>query len=410
MLNIQKYISCFENIKEANTYLSSKFKIDCIEDTLLSDITNTWYPVHVYVPRLHADLTDPIVQEANCLILDEDGGLVAKAADIAHEVASPEELPQSFILENASVLENGEGTPITIYNLEGEWFVGGQFSADAREICSQSRRGNLSYGFRVKEFMELKSVGEWDSKFINVDPRLCFSFLYVPPDGKLIPSSHEELVLLDVVNLETGEELPQDRVDSLANSLSLMRPKKRSVHGMNSLRHIMGSMPWTRTGITLVDRNNLRVEIANPIYQAIRNAKKAAGKVQPVHVVKIYQACRDEVDMMQIVRMFPEFKDLIKLTHVTVDELWGELLSLWNTAKRERDDKGFAKVVDHHAFKHILFEYRRGNVSNIKEALANLKPHKLLASMVIKHDRDLSLAARYLRIENGGENGAGKND
>jgi len=410
MLNIQKYISCFDDIREANTYLSSKFKIDCIEDTILSSVDHTWYSAYVYVPRLHADLSDPIVQEANCLVLDEYGNLVAKAADIAHEVASPELLPQSFVLEGARVIERGEGSLVTIYNLEGEWYVGGQFSVDAREMPALSK-GGLSYNFRVQSFLEFKRGAEWDVRFMNVDPRLCFSFLYTcPEDNRVVPHKHEELVLLDVINLDDGEELPQDRVDSLANHLSFFRPRSRSIHGMNSLRHILKTMQWSRAGITLIDRNGLRVDIENPILRALRNAKNAGARISPTHLVKLYQACRDEVDVLQIVRIFPEYDDLLKLTHDTIDELWGELITLWNTAKREKDDKGFAQMVEHHALKHLLFEYKQGRINNIKEAIIKLKPQKLLASIAVKHDKDLNLFARCLKVDNGGTNGGSEKD
>ena len=404
MLNIQKYISCFETIEEANTYLSSNFKIDCKEDTVLSEADRTWYSVYVYSPRMHADLTDPIVQEANCLILDEDGSLVAKAANIAHEVASPEGLPQSFILENARVLERGEGIPIVIFNVEGEWFVGSRFSADAREK-PLNPTGSLSYGFRVKDYLEFKKGSEWDTRFMNVDPRLCFSFLYVPlgSEGRVIPSKHEELMLLDVINLENGEELPQYRVDSMANNLSFMRPHYRSINGTNSLRHILKTMPWFRVGITLIDRNGLRVEIENPLYRVLKNAQAAGGRIEPIHVVKIFQACRDETDALQILQMFPKYHDIMKIAQETVDELWGELFTLWNSAKIiAKNKKSFAKFVDHHYLKHLLFMYREGKITSMRQGVLDLPPYKIVINMQRKHDKDLSIARRCLKIDNGG--------
>lgn len=407
MLNIQKYISCFDNIAQANLYLKRNFRIDVIEDTVLSQVDGSWYATYVYVPKPTADLKDPIVREANCLILDEDGELIAKAADIAHELASLKEIPQDFNLEGARVFERTEGVLLTVYNIEGEWFVGSQFSVDAREEPFE-KTGYLSYGSQFKDYLEAKADARmnWYERFQNVDPRLCFVFQYLSPQvrGRIFPIMHKELVLLDIINKADGKPLPQSRVDGIANSWKMLRPPYRSVQGISSLSILARNMPVFRTGLTVISKDERRIEIANPIYKALYNAKAARGRIEPTHVVKIVSACRDSVDFMQVEKAFPEYRDIMQITKEAIDRTWGELYTLWNHAKRHVDDKPFAKEVMHHPLNYLLFMFKHGKINSIKDAVEGLPAQKIVELMRVRDDKELSLKTRCLRIDNGGGN------
>ena len=406
MLNIQKYISCFDNVEQANVYLRSNFKLDVIDDTILSDVDGSWYNVYIYVPRPSADLADPIVQEANCLILDEDGELIAKAANIARSVASVEQLPQSIVLENARVIERCEGVLLVIYNLEGEWFVGSQFSADARETPF-GKKGFLSYGSQFKtHLLNIRGQqAEWYDFFINVDPRLCFSFLFrLPKSSGLLPTVSYDIKLLDIINTADGRSLSQERVDKIAASWCISRPPYRVGRDVDSLQVAVRSMPLFRAGITIIDKNDVRIDIDNPIFNALRNAKEARGRITPVHIAKIFNSCRDNVDLKQIERAFPEYKPILEITEAVTEELFGELITLWNHAKRYTDDKSFAREVMHHPLNYLLFMFRNGKINSLRDAVMELEPNKLVEQAVRKYDKELQLAARILRVENGGGN------
>ena len=75
MLKIQEFISCFDDVFNAYIYLKRNLNIDVSLHTL--ENKDDKYGMALFKPSAKADMTNPIVQEANCLILGEDGDLLA---------------------------------------------------------------------------------------------------------------------------------------------------------------------------------------------------------------------------------------------------------------------------------------------------------------------------------------------
>jgi hypothetical protein len=204
-----------------------------------------------------------------------------------------------------------------------------------------------------------------------------------------------------MANTESGKELSISRVDEFADKWKFRRPTRQSMRSMKALDMILKNpMPLIK-GTMLIDKNGMRVKVPNPIYDAVKNAKMAGNMVKPLHAAKILQACKDQVDILQVARAFPEFQHVLGFFMQVRDELWNELLILWNTARDyQKDDKRFAEIVQYHPLNALLFMLKDGKINSLKEAVYTLDPHKIMRNAERKYEKEFDVIKRSLQISN----------
>lgn len=404
MLRIQEFIECFDDITEACVYLKRNLAIESNMYGL--QVGDEEHQVFLLRAGQKADMTDPLVQEANCLILYPDGDVLARAWSWPNVVHSTMKIPVNFNLAGSICEEVPDGKVVVIYNIEGSWVIGTDTSVDGSEYLSGTELPTFTYETEIKSLLSRRSGGSWFEPFEKVNPMMCFVFNYVNPYAKhVMPILMPELYLTGIMNLESGHEVSSGMVESLANQMDFTRPFWKEINGSGSLGTRVNNMRTLSPGLMMRDINDYRVFIPNPIYKAVKSAKEAGDRVRPTHLVRIIQACRDLADVTAITAAYQDFGPMLELLWNVQWGLLDELIMLWNVAKVESTLKDFAKVVQHHPLNYLLFMLRDDEDWDLKKEIRTLKPIKLTRIAEKEWEKEYGAAFRLLRFAGGSADG-----
>jgi len=404
MLKIQEFISCFDNTSEAYKYLRSNLNID-VSAHILED-NGIKHDVVLLKPGRRADLTDPLVREAHCLILDsDDAEVLAKAWDRPYIASMAENLPSDFNLTKAVCEEVPDGELVVIYNIGGTWFIGTGESVDGMNYLAVGLGlSTFTYDSAVKKHLRRNSAS-WDSLLKNMNPLMCFVFNFVSPSANsVMPILSSKLYLTGVINLENGREVSVPGLNTMANNVGFTRPSWNEINGASSLAQRIFSMRALAPGLMLRDRNNHRVFIPNPIHKAVKCAKEAGDRILPTHIVKILQACRDRADVMTVATAYDSYAPMLEMLYRVRKDLIEELIMLWSVARHKVSAADFAAEVEHHPLKHLLFMCRNDELVDLKSEVNALKPIKLTRIAKNKWEKEYVSASELLKFA-GGSNG-----
>ncbi len=409
MLRIQEFIECFDDITEACVYLKRNLAIESNMYGL--QVGDEEHQVFLLRAGQKADMTDPLVQEANCLILYPDGDVLARAWSWPDVVHSTMKIPVNFNLAGSICEEVPDGKVVVIYNIEGSWVIGTDISVDGSEYLSGMELPTFTYETEIKNLLSRRSGGSWFEPFEKVNPMMCFVFNYVNPYAKrVMPILMPELYLTGVMNLESGHEVSSGMVESLANQMDFTRPFWKEVNGSGSLGTRVNNMRTLSPGLMMRDINDHRVFIPNPIYKAVKDAKDAGDRIRPAHIAKILRACRDKADVGSIKAAYQDFGPMLELLWSVRGELVEELIMLWSVAKIEPTLKDFAKAVQHHPLNYLLFMVRNCEITDLKEEVAAIKPIKLTRIAEKRWEKEYGAASRLLKFAGGSTDGVSEEE
>lgn len=351
MLKIQKYISCFDDIREANLHLKAKLRID-VSETVMYD-EGKGYIFYQYCPNAKADMGNPIVRETQGLILDDDGDIVSKMFD--WPLTTDSYGAYAFRQEPMP-----DGELLAVYNIEGVWRVSSRVSMFASEYLKDALPGETFANM-------LFEVLGGDSSFRLVHPSLIYVFSLISNRNRiLLPYNGTAAYLITIIDRTTGKELPMGVIDKIARRSNLNQP----VNG--------GAFKTLEPGYLIRTRDD-RLFIPNPIYNAVKNAIDAKERVKPIHIAKIYSVLRDIRDLDVVGLTYPHFERMLDLLEEANDSAVTELIHLWNVAHEYiNEPKKFANIVKGHALNSILFQYKDQKINNVRKAVAQQKPEKLI--------------------------------
>jgi len=358
MLKIQEFISCFDQIKEANDHLSKELSIK-VESNFLYSL-NGKFEVYIYNKGKHSDINNPLVREANSLILGKDGSLISKRPNHHYRVKKIKDLPDSFRLYKSNVEEMTTGIMITMFNYDGVW-----------NIADKDSVNNVDYSIDVKKTLNNRIDGYWTSIFDDKedtgiafkDQIYVFDFISSAYES-IWPCTTFKLYLLTVIDKKTGIEFAPYIVDHVSKCLNFSRPKHEQITGKKSLSFFMLRTRIPNKGIMLND-GNTRVKISNALYYNTKSAVEAEHNIKPIHIAKIVLSCRDKVDLMVVSNAFPEYNDFLYLFDKTIEKTWQNLVVIWNSIKEfDEDPATFSKAVPIYPLSHLLFMYRNKKNKN----------------------------------------------
>jgi len=394
-LKIQEFINCFNNTSEGYVFLKRNLNIDCV-----TNFDDPEHPIFLLKPGQRADMTNPLVREAHCLMLDSEGDIMAKSWDHPVIVDKADELPRYFSLTGSICEEVPDGETIVIYNIEGKWCIGTTDSVDGDVYLPGMTLPGFTFEHEVKKLLVRRlNTGNWRGSFSTVNPFLCFTFKFVSPYAdRVMPIVMPELYMTGIVNLETGEEMSVDMVEHMANKMSLPRPNRSEINGNTSLTNRLLNMRALAPGLMLRDKNDHRIFIPNPIYKAVKHAKEAGDRIKPIHAAKILQACRDRADITTITTVYGNLKPMLELLHSERNTLLTELIMLWNAAMREKSLKDFATLVQHHPLNYLIFMRRDNPPINFGEEMRSINPGKLAGITKKRWEKEYDSASRLLKF------------
>jgi len=309
MLKIQEFIGCFDNIDKAHIYLRANAGVDAVLHNV-SDDDGYVHDLFLYKPTKNADMNNPLVREAHCLIMNDRAELLSKAWDYPLDVKTEKDFPGEFsFTRDTFVSDQMDGEIVVIYNLEGRWVIGTPNSADTWNDAVDKVSPSYTWDSDIKALLSGNTVNAWDVKLKELNPFMCLVFSYVSPHNtKVMPILKPSLTLLACINTETGKEFPTSMVTKLSDKLNMSMTDWHPISGSTAISVRLNRMRTLSPGVILCDNIGHRLMIHNPIYKAVKSALDAGERCRPVHVVKILQSCRDKLDAMTIGRSYPDFE------------------------------------------------------------------------------------------------------
>jgi hypothetical protein len=224
VLPIQKYISNFKNVKDANTFLSSIFKIRVgVQNiTFNSGMKET---VYIYNKTALSPIHE-IVTDANGLILNKDGDIVSFPFKNIYDFNASYLISEKEFT-NARIEEMYDGTLVVVYKYKDTMFVQTKERVMGDSVISLS----VIDTFRgLTETILFKLFGEnYEDLF---EPNKCYAFELTSQFTKnIVKYEKSSLMLLSIFDKDTCRELPKWEVDRFAfgrsdlKEVKLDRPK-----------------------------------------------------------------------------------------------------------------------------------------------------------------------------------------
>ncbi len=388
MLKIQEFISCFGSIEEANVYLKKELSLDIKNDSLYNiEGENN---IFIYNKGRHSDIDNPLVREANALILDKSHGLLSKGPDHHYKT---KDFPKDFKIYKSIAEEMTTGIMITIFNYRGVWV-----------IANKNSINDVDYSIDVKKVIG-NGLDSWqNSVFCNkmkksvVKENYIYVFDFISKEySNTWPCTTFKLYLLTIIDKKTGRELDPFVVDDISKSLGFVRPKHKMVVGKRSLSAFTTSIRIPSRGIIL-SNNGIRVKIPNILYYSIKHAYEAKDLIEPIHMAKIFLACNDKIDLMVVSKTFPEYADFLSLFNKTTDTIWRDLIMIWTSIQRFINDPvKFAKAVPPYSLSYLLFMYKNGKIRTFKEGIKKLSPYRLINITKGKYEKEFETNIKQLK-------------
>jgi len=245
-----------------------------------------------FTPELWNHVTD----QCRGLIFDLDGNVVARGfrkfwnhSDLRH----PETLPENFPAEPPTITRKMDGSLGILYELDGEWAVStrGSFTSEQAMWASKWLKTNC---------LGIWPAGMWPSGYTPL------AEIVYPENQIVVKYNFSGLVLLALVNIETGEEAERSMLEHYAdiNEMRVVeqfhRPLAECVDedDPNEEGYVAA---WPRPGTT-----PLRVKIKYATYCTLHKL------LTQTNAVTVWEMLRDGLDLTTLTKDVPaEFRGWI---------------------------------------------------------------------------------------------------
>lgn len=348
VLNVQKWL------KENNGNLVLLNELFGIKSTFSEDnklvILN--YDQIESKPKHH-----PIVIECRGLTLEKDSWkVITKSFNRFFNYGECPEITDNFNWKNFSTQtkEDGSLLRISYYN---NWFLQTRGSFAKQEILSTIKDTWESLFFPL--FKNLDKI----PKNLSLIAEGCSRLTKVVRDY----GSDPKVFLLSVFNNDTLEELSQEQVAEISNTIEVPIPKYFNFTCIEELKQYLENLTGDPTfeGFVVRDNLNNRLKIKNKSYLALSHLKGNNNILLPQYVLPIVLSGETEETLL----FYPEYREWFEKVDNIVSILKSNLLLTWNESCAIVNQKDFALKVKDLPGCSILFNARKLN--NFEEAWKN---------------------------------------
>ncbi len=374
-LAIQEYIGLFSDIREANYHLTGKLHIQIRKDTVQIG-TVALEDVFIYNKGAQSPPEDPIVQEANGLILNEKGEIVSMGFKNFYNIHKPYAAKIRWDSAKAQLMD--DGTLAVIYYYKGDWNIQTKHRANA----DQPMRGSsITIRMAVTEVLRVVYGGRPFMPFDNFPNRdMCYVFEYVSPYNTGVTPYHDSnLVLLGVVNKLDLREMSDSWVDTwmvnYGKGYKFMRPREYRVERAEEAMDLIPFVPTLRKGLVVKDWYDNRVFVPNPEYAFIKRLIANAGDFNTHFLASIALS----EDGNRVAYHFPQLVSVIRMYHETLYELSRIAANSWSTSRLITNKRSFSEAIFSQPpiVKAVLYMMRRNQIENLEAGFKRIRPKTL---------------------------------
>ncbi len=286
---------------------------------------------------------EEIVKECRSLILyKSDLRIMARAFDRFFNYGEG----NLFSCDNVPIhkckfFEKLDGSLITLYFDNRQWNFSTRQNAFAEGTCV-SGATFLQLCQKTDEYYGIMSFVE------NMrEKNLSFVFELTTPENRVVvPYVHYHLTLLTARNINTGQELYDDQVDSIAKQMGCLRPAVHKYNSWSDMFSDINSRSWQSEGCVMViernedEQSHFRIKVKNPSYLAISNLRNN-GQLSAMCVMKLVL----KNDYSEYLSYFPEDKKYFYIVQKIVEEWKNKIQSFYDVNCNIESQKEYALLV-----------------------------------------------------------------
>jgi hypothetical protein len=308
-------------------------------------------------------MSEPLVQQARGIILDEDNGwaVVARPFDKFFNYGEPNAAEVDW--STARVQEKLDGSLMILYFYDGAWHVASSGTPDAAGDVNGSEETFADLFWRVWE--EKGYLPPRDTSFTY-----CFE-LMTKHNRVVVQHPENRLVLIGMRHTEHGYE---ERVDYEWASCAGAPPRSgwervkyfrlQSIADVEQTFAVMD--PLKQEGYVVVDADFKRLKVKHPGYVAIHHMKDGFGPKRALDIIRTGEKT-------ELLAHFPEWRPEFDATQARFDAFVRDLESLYAAHQAIPVQKDFAAAVKHSPSSAALFSVRAGKAASIREFMATAR-------------------------------------
>lgn len=367
MLAIQKFIKLFDNIELANARLSVEFGISVTKDNLGKTKDDPcWVYVYNSTPTSET-IHNPLVREANGLILDKEGRLISKLLEHPYTLANLSQI--DFNWKSARLIERYKGTIVALYRYKKTWYVQTQFSANAEVNIDNTK---LTVNNKVRRALYVASNRNTDSMFDPFDFMLdgdnsVYIFEYLSENAI---SDKKDLKLTAIYDKENFTYHPFDIVETICSVFNREYVDYVDIKDANSALEIVDLLAENGNGVVVTDNKNTTLLLQHTSHYV-------KGKINKLEILKIIKEHYFNGTLEDLVLYYPNCKELALLFKRVIGNLMLELEYKCSEAEKMSPIELRKSFVDYPFSLEVIRKVENSNTS-FSDLLKNVSRYKLV--------------------------------
>ncbi len=340
MLHVQKYLE-EKSLEELEAELGIKA---CQHDTKSLVILNY---NQIDSPKSHS-----IVRECRGLVLhSETFEVVARSFPRFFNWGEMQDEMPLFNFNDFTAQSKEDGSLFLLFNFEGEWFANTRGSFGAGEVQFY----DITWQEMAQDALGIAAIGELDG---ILNPNLTYVCELVGVANKVVRTYTEnKLYLLSI--FDGLNELGRRQVDTLAEGTPFLRPVLYHFKSLEEIQDFIianAETDPTYEGVVIRDDENRRWKIKSPTYLALHRMRGEGDNLyHPKNLLRFLLP--GELD--ELCAYFPEVREVATQYKEILDELYAQMVSVWDANKHLESQRDFAlAIIGETPFTGVLFRLR----------------------------------------------------
>jgi hypothetical protein len=403
MSKIQEYISFFDNINEGREWLWKKAAVGSVvakNDEVL------------FGPTAGANPDNPLVREANLLVLSGRNELLARSWSTPDTIDSCINIPEAFTIGRpGTAFTVPAGTYLVVYRNGDDICITNGKHPNIMNHHKVLGNGRIIFPIEMDPYNRASGLlnfctevhGRWQAPFESMSRNLCFTIVVNKNKPSVQDKDAISATLVGVVNTLSQRDLEAETVKACAITMQLNPPDvKKYTGGYRSVRKLIHLAPVMSCGVMLMADTGERLFLRNRMYSALVRAK---ADMSPTNLLDVLYNCRSSSDMEEISTINSAYSAAVGVIDRLRRLITSELASMWITYKHYDNDQ-FQKAVSNHPIgaELVVLRNTHGKDIDVSKEVADIAskiPGSVLA--VMARSRYMPVFEQICERFNGGD-------